>query len=77
VRDYFFMGSVEFEDDAVEFHPTHGEWVRALRATGFVLDDLVEVRPPPDAVARFDFAPLDWARRWPSEEIWVARKPAR
>ena len=75
VRDYFSMAKVEFdEEDAVEFHPTHGEWVRALVAAHFVLEDLIEVRPPPNAVARFDFASLDWARSWPSEEIWVARK---
>lgn len=75
VRDYFGIGPIEFPvEDVVEFHSTHGEWVRALRAAGFVLEDLIEVRPPQGAKPRFDFASVEWARRWPSEEIWIARK---
>ena len=78
IRDYFGMRAIEFanDDDAVEFHLTHGEWVRALRSSGFTLEDLVEVRPPAGAKPRLDFASLEWARRWPSEEIWIARKTA-
>lgn len=75
VRGYFANYRVEFpEDDTVEFHPTHGQWVQLLRATGFVLESLIEVRPPHGAKARLDFASVEWARDWPSEEIWVARK---
>lgn len=75
VRDYFSRYRVEFEyDGPVEFHLTHGQWMRLLRETGFVIDDLVEVQPDPDAASRFEFVPLEWARRWPSEEIWVAHK---
>jgi SAM-dependent methyltransferase len=80
VRDYFSssrVGRVEFGDDGpVEFHLTHGEWVRVLRSSGFVLEDLIEVRPPPGRRPIFDFVTWDWAQRWPSEEIWVARKAA-
>jgi SAM-dependent methyltransferase len=75
VRDYFASNVVEFAHDGpVEFHLTHGQWVRLLRATGFVLDDLVEVRPEAGAEPRFDFVSAEWANRWPSEEIWVAHK---
>lgn len=75
VRDYFGIGPIDFPTESVvEFHSTHGEWVRALGAAGFVLEDLVEVRPPVGAKPRFDFASVAWARRWPSEEIWIARK---
>jgi SAM-dependent methyltransferase len=77
VRDYFSGYRLEFaEEKAVEFHLTHGHWIRLLRTTGFVLENLIEVRPPRSAEARFGFVSLDWARRWPSEEIWIARKPA-
>jgi SAM-dependent methyltransferase len=77
VRDYFSGYRIEFpQDDAVEFHLTHGHWIRLLRATGFVLENLIEVRPPRNATSRFGFVSLDWARRWPSEEIWVAKKVA-
>jgi SAM-dependent methyltransferase len=76
VRDYFSSGPVEFPGagGAVEFHVTHGDWVRLLHATGFVLENLIEVQPPPNATPRFHFASVAWAQRWPSEEIWIARK---
>jgi len=74
-RDYFSRYRVEFPgEDTVEFHLTHGDWVRALRDVGFVLEDLIEVRPPNGASPLLEFASLEWAQRWPSEEIWVARK---
>jgi SAM-dependent methyltransferase len=76
VREYFGRYRVEFEaDGAVEFHLTHGRWIRLLRGNGLVLENLVETRPPPDATSRFDFATVEWAQRWPSEEIWIASKP--
>jgi SAM-dependent methyltransferase len=75
VRNYFSNYRVEFGDDTgVEFHLTHGQWVRVLRATGFSVENLIELRPLPGAVPSYEFAPIEWARRWPSEEIWVARK---
>jgi SAM-dependent methyltransferase len=74
VRDYFSGRRVEFsKDGAVEFHPTHGEWVHELRNSGFLLESLIETRPPANAEPRLGFASTEWARRWPSEEIWVAR----
>ena len=77
VRDYFSRYRIEFPgDDAVEFHLTHGQWVRILRESGLVLESLVETRPPDGATARYDLASLEWAQRWPSEEIWVATKLA-
>jgi SAM-dependent methyltransferase len=77
VRAQFASDRVEFPgDEAVEFHPTHGDWVRLLGASGFVLENLIETRPPAHAKPRFEFASAEWARRWPSEEIWVARKAA-
>jgi SAM-dependent methyltransferase len=75
VRDYFTGYRTEFPgEDAVEFHLMHSHWVRLLRANGFVLENLIEVRPPHGATPRFEFTSVEWARRWPSEEIWVARK---
>jgi SAM-dependent methyltransferase len=77
VRDYFSRHRVEFPDNdgAIEFHLTHGGWIGALREAGFVLESLVETQPAADAPARTHLATRDWGRRWPTEEIWVARKP--
>jgi SAM-dependent methyltransferase len=71
------IGRMEWPDDeSVEFHLAHGEWIRLLRATGFEVETLVEVRAPATAEATRYEVPAAWAKRWPHEEIWVARKKA-
>ena len=75
VRDYFTSPVREYAGDGiVEFHLTHGNSVELLGAYGLVVERLVELRPHHGARPRFDFVSIEWARRWPSEEIWVARK---
>jgi len=59
----------------VEFHVSPGEWIRLLRRSGFDVEDLIEVYPPEGAKTRYPFVDLAWARRWPCEEVWKARKP--
>ena len=77
LRDHFTSPRVEFpEDQAVEFHLGHGGWIELLKKTGFVVDRLLEVQPPPGRKPRFPLVSAEWARRWPSEDIWVARKTA-
>jgi SAM-dependent methyltransferase len=74
-RDYFGMRRFEwFDDESVEFHLNHGDWIRLLRGSGFEVEDLIELRPSPDATTRYPHVTLEWARRWPSEEVWVARR---
>lgn len=76
LRPYFGLHRMEWKsDDAVEFHLAHGEWIRLLRRHGFEIEDLIEVRAPDDAApTRSELATPEWARRWPTEEIWRARK---
>jgi SAM-dependent methyltransferase len=77
VRDYFGRFRLKsVENDSVEFHLTHGRWIRTLRANGFILERLIETRPPSDASPRPEFAPLEWAGRWPTEEVWIATRDA-
>ena len=74
-REHFTDSRYEFDPEgSVEFHLTHGHWIRQLRRHGFVVENLIEVRAPQRATPRYRFVSHDWARRWPSEEIWVARK---
>jgi SAM-dependent methyltransferase len=58
----------------VEFHPSHGEWIAILRASGFAIDELREIYAPPDAPDHpyYQLATAEWALQWPVEEIWVA-----
>jgi ubiquinone/menaquinone biosynthesis C-methylase UbiE len=59
----------------VEFRPTYGEWIRLFRSSGFTIEDLIELRPEPDADTTYvDYAPLEWARDYPGEHIWKVRK---
>jgi SAM-dependent methyltransferase len=74
-RSYFDLGRLELGDGTIDFQLPHGEWFRQFREHGFVVDDFIELRPPEDATTTYDdFAPHDWARRWPAEQIWKARK---
>jgi SAM-dependent methyltransferase len=76
IRDYFGMHRFEWPDDnSVEFHLGYGDWIRLLRGNDFEVENLVELRPGPDATTRYPYVTLEWARRWPSEEVWIARKP--
>ena len=54
----------------------HGDWIRLLRRSGFEIEDLVEVYPPADATTRYQFVTLEWARQWPCEDVWKAKKLA-
>jgi len=77
VRPYFGMHRIEWsDDDSVEFHLPHGERIALLRASGFEIEELVEVRPPEGSPTSFANASLQWARRWPSEDVWKVRKRA-
>jgi SAM-dependent methyltransferase len=75
LRDYFGMHRIEWPNDpSVGFSLGYGDWIRLLRGAGFDVVDLVEVQAPEGATTRFDYVTPEWARRWPSEEIWRARK---
>ena len=76
-RSYFELGRLELGDGTIDFQIPHSEWFRLFREHGFVVEDLIELRPPEDATTTYDdFAPHEWARRWPAEQIWKARKRA-
>jgi SAM-dependent methyltransferase len=79
VRAQFGLSRLEWDDAEgrnVEFHLPHGELIRLLCGSGFTVEDLIEVRAPQEAVTRYDFVTGEWARRWPSEEVWFARRSA-
>jgi SAM-dependent methyltransferase len=79
LRDYFGMHRFEWpeEDQSVEFHLGYGDWIRLFREHGFEVEDLREIQAPEDAEpTRFGYVSPEWARRWPSEEVWRARKRA-
>ncbi|MBA2951135.1 class I SAM-dependent methyltransferase [Streptomyces himalayensis] len=57
----------------VQFILPHGEMLRLLRSSGFVVEDLIEIQAPQPAHRDYTEVPAGWAQQWPSEEIWKAR----
>jgi SAM-dependent methyltransferase len=75
LRPYFGMHRFEWsDDDSVEFHLPHGEMIALMQESGFAVQELLEVIPPDGSKTRYPFITLDWARRWPCEEVWKARR---
>ena len=75
-RDLFGLHRLEWPgDEPVEFNLPIGEWIDLFRANGFVVEDLLEVQPPPGATSTYRSAEeTNWARRWPMEQIWKLRR---
>jgi SAM-dependent methyltransferase len=65
-------------EDSVEFHTGHGELIDLLHAAGFEVERLVELYAPQNAKVHdfYDTATPEWARKWPAEDLWAARKRA-
>jgi SAM-dependent methyltransferase len=76
VHAQFGMHRFEWPQGGVEYHISHGSWIALLRDRGFELEALHELQAPADAVTHehYGYVTADWARRWPAEELWRARK---
>ncbi len=76
LRPYYGLHRLDWPEGTTEFNLGYGDTIRLLRANGFEIEQLIEVQAPPDAQthAVYNYVTADWARDWPSEEIWVARK---
>ena len=74
VRDYFGLHAMP-DDDMITFQLPYGEWIRLFRSNGFVIENLIEMRPPADAISTYrDAEDRAWSRRWPAENIWCLRR---
>jgi len=61
-------------DQSVNFALGYGDWIRVLRGSGFAIENLVELWPAEDGKTTFPYVTLEWARQWPTEEVWIARR---
>jgi SAM-dependent methyltransferase len=77
MRPYFGLHRLEWSEGEVDFQLGHGDMFALLRRTGFVVEALHELQAPegPEDEIRH-YAARGWSRKWPSEEVWVARRPA-
>ena len=77
LRPAFGMYRIEWPGDmGVEFHLSHGDWLRLLRRSGFEIEDLIEVQAPEAGTTRYPFVTLAVGAPVASEEIWKARRRA-
>jgi SAM-dependent methyltransferase len=75
LRPLFGMHELDWpDDDSVEFHLPQGKMIDLFGDCGLAVEQLIEVHPPADATTRYKHISLDWARRFPPEEVWRARK---
>jgi len=66
----------EAGEETTEFHISGSRMFQLLKQTGFELLDFRELFATDDAVDHpyYSYVPAEWAKKWPAEEIWRARK---
>ncbi|HEY6532408.1 MAG TPA: class I SAM-dependent methyltransferase [Acidimicrobiales bacterium] len=77
LRAQWEVASITWPGGGVEHHPSHSGWIDVLRRSGFVVDALHELFPPDDAddPEYYEIVGVEWANRWPAEDVWVAHRP--
>lgn len=78
-RPYFGMHEfdwrgAEVDPGGIEFNLTVSAWFDLFRRTGFEVLNYQELQAPAEATEDKFHIPIDWARQWPSEQIWQLRK---
>ena len=81
-RPYFGMHrfdwrAVEVDPGGIEFNLPISAWIKLFSEKGFAIEDNLELVAPGDA-QRFPFGvSAEWARSYPSEQVWMLRKQAQ
>jgi SAM-dependent methyltransferase len=75
-KDMHRFDWTEPDGTSTEFHISASQMFQLLGKTGFEVLDFRELFAPDDAVDHpyYSYVPAEWAKRWPAEEIWRARK---
>ncbi|MBT4763122.1 MAG: class I SAM-dependent methyltransferase [Bdellovibrionaceae bacterium] len=72
-KSYFELSP--FEDDGLQYYQyTYSEWIKMFIKAGFKIIDLVELRAKEESKSTFDYAPKEWAIKYPTENIWILEK---
>jgi SAM-dependent methyltransferase len=74
-RDWRTPRRIEWADDgSIEFQRPPGEWIALLRGFGFEVERLEHLLADPGSDVHALWADNPhWPRRWPPEEVWLAR----
>ena len=69
------LGRMELGEGTIDWVLTASEWIGLLRRHDFAVDGCIELCAPRDATTTYEeYAPPKWARKWPAEWIWKARR---
>jgi SAM-dependent methyltransferase len=78
LRPQLGMNRMDWLDTGeTEFQLGHGDLIRLLRESGFEVLDMVEIFASANAKNHpfyGEYMSVEWAQKWPSEEMWRARK---
>jgi SAM-dependent methyltransferase len=73
--DYRELGRLALPEGTIDWALPPSAWIRVLTRNGFEVLDCIELVAAADADTTYDdYAPPKWARRWPAEWIWKARR---
>ena len=65
---------VEFDPSGIEFNRSIGDWFKLFHKVGFVVEDYLEIFAPDSASGETHSCPADWAKKYPSEQVWKLRR---
>lgn len=79
VRSYFELKRLDWRNadedpGGIEFNLPISGWFKLFRQVGFSVVDYMEIQAPADAHEEKFYVEPEWARRYPSEHVWVLRK---
>ena len=78
-RSYFDLGRLDWrqaidEPGGIAFHLPISSWMRLFHDIGFDVVDYIEIQAPESATESNGMVTADWAKRFPSEQVWRIRK---
>jgi SAM-dependent methyltransferase len=72
---YDELGRMESTEGTIDWALPPGAWIDLLRGNGFEIEALLEICAPDGVTTTYEsYAPPKWARKWPAEWIWKARR---
>lgn len=75
LKENYFDCSRADDGSSVCFSLPYGEWIALFRRSGFVIESLLELRPPAGTTSSYTrFVTFEWANSWPAEQIWRVRR---
>ena len=64
----------KIDPGGIDFHLSIADWVALFRRVGFAIEDYRELYAGPDAEDAEYGVSAEWARKWPTEQVWKLRK---